>query len=131
VAGTAFKAVLDQGSVALYVEDPAGRASQVYLMGSRLPSLFQAESWTIRGRNLGSGWALCHDTAREPVMHLGELNDSEVSLLIREFGLHADLSREVVTFPESAAARSLKRIVGENSERASLFRKKANGWMRG
>ncbi|MET4119095.1 hypothetical protein ABIB85_004160 [Bradyrhizobium sp. JR1.5] len=104
----------------------------IYLMGSGLPSLFHADFWTISGRALGRGWALCHDTSREPLVHLGELNDREIARLVREFGLQVDLSHEVVTFAESAAARSLKRIVAEDPDRAGLFRKKAkwlDGWL--
>ncbi|MGY4430523.1 hypothetical protein ACVWWO_003000 [Bradyrhizobium sp. F1.13.1] len=132
VADIAFRAALDQGMAVLHVEDAVGRQTQIYLMGSGLPSLFHADFWTISGRALGRGWALCHDTSREPLMHLGELNDSEIARLVREFGLHVDLSHEVVTFAESAAARSLKRIVAEDPDRAGLFRKKAkwlDGWL--
>jgi len=65
-------------------------------------------------------------------MYLGALSDVEVSQLICEFGLYADLSEDFVIFPESAVARSLKRIVAEHPDRAALFRKKAewlNGWL--
>jgi hypothetical protein len=61
-------------------------------------------------------------------MHLGELSESEVSHLGREFGVHVDLSRESVMFPETAAALSLKQIVAEDFDRAALFRKKAK-WL--
>ncbi len=53
VGGTAFKATFDEGTAGLHVEDATGRESRVYLMGSESPSLFYAESWTMRGRELG------------------------------------------------------------------------------
>jgi len=82
---------------------------------------------------------LCTDAITDPAGHfattvptnrayLGALSDPEISLLIREFGLHVDFSEDVVAFPESAAARSLKRIIAEDTGRAALFRKKAK-WL--
>jgi hypothetical protein len=128
VASIAFRAMLHEGRVLLHVEDASGRESEVPLMGSGMPSLFYGEAWTVRGRDLGSGWSLCYDRPREPLMCLGGLSDSEVLHLIREFGLHVDFSPDVVTFPESAAARSLKQIIAKDPERAALFRKNAN-WL--
>ncbi|WP_128970474.1 hypothetical protein [Bradyrhizobium tropiciagri] len=61
-------------------------------------------------------------------MHLGDLTDGDISHLVHEFGLHADLSREAVMFPESAAAQSLKHIFAEDPDRAALFRKNAR-WL--
>jgi len=128
VGGVAFRTTLRQGRVLLRAEDPSGRQSEVDLMGSARPSLFYAEAWTVKGRDLGPGWALCHDSPDEPVMHLGDLSDASVLQLVREFGLHVDLAADDMTFPESAAARSLKRIVAEDPERAVLFRKNAK-WL--
>lgn len=133
VGGVAFRATFHQGRATLHVEDADGHEAQICLMGSGMPSLFYAEAWTMRRRAFGPGWALCHANMREPLMHLGNLSDGEVQQLIREFGLHVDFSDEVVTFPESAAARSLKRIVVENPHRAAIFRKNAGGqdsWLR-
>ncbi|MDX3965499.1 MAG: hypothetical protein QHD01_02730 [Bradyrhizobium sp.] len=123
-----FRAILDDRRAVLSVEDESGRTDEVPLMGSGLPSLFHREAWTVRNRDLGSGWALCYDSAHEPIMYLGDLSDVDVAQLSREFGLHVDFSEELALFSDSTDARSLKRIVAEEPDRAALFRKKAK-WL--
>ena len=102
VGGVASRAIFHQGRAALRVEGADDQEAQVYLMGSGMPSLFHGDAWTVRRRIFGPGWALCHDSMREPLMHLGSLSDGEVQQPIREFGFHVDFSEEVVTFPEFA-----------------------------
>jgi hypothetical protein len=55
-----------------------------------LPCLCYAEDgWQRRGMLSGPpGWAVCHDSAREPRMFLGHLHRDDVRLLTHEFGLH-------------------------------------------
>lgn len=79
LAGFIFRAILDVRRAVLSVEDGSGRAAEVPLMGSGRPSLFHRESWILRNRELGSGWALCYDSPREPLLCLGDLSDLEVA----------------------------------------------------
>lgn len=132
LAGFVFRAILDDGRAVLSVEDESGRDAEVPLIGSGMPSLFHREAWTVRNRNLGSGWALCYDSPCEPVMCLGDLSDLDVAQLIREFGLHVDFSEELVFFSDSTAAGALMRIYEDDPKRAILFRRKAKwlaGWL--
>ena len=52
------------------------------------------------------GWAVCHDTAREPQMFLGHLHSDDVRLLRHEFGLHSLKSfRHRAAFKDSIAGQ--------------------------
>jgi hypothetical protein len=65
-------------------------------------------------------------------MYLGQLTDEDLTKLVREFGLECDAHPEIRSFENTAAARSLKRIVAEDPKRAALFRKHAkwlNEWL--
>lgn len=130
LAGFVFRAILDDRRAVLSVEDESSRTAEVPLMGSGLPSLIHQEAWTVRNRDLGSGWTLCYDGAREPIMYLGDLSDADVAQLSREFGLHVDFLEELVLFPDSTAAGALMRIFEDDPNRAILFRKKAK-WLEG
>jgi hypothetical protein len=65
-------------------EDVLGFGSSVDLIGAAfaLPCLCYSEKgWQRRGMISGPpGWAVCHDTAREPQMFLGHLHSDDVRL---------------------------------------------------
>ncbi|MBR1071010.1 hypothetical protein [Bradyrhizobium liaoningense] len=91
-----------------------------------LPCLCYAEDgWQRRGMISGPpGWAVCHDTAREPRMFLGYLHSDDVRLLNHEFGLHRrDFLGHQLQFKDSIAGRALKQIMLHDPVRATLFRK--------
>lgn len=70
------------------------------------------------------GWAVCHDTAREPRMFLGHLHSDDVRLLNHEFGLHRrNFLGHQLQFKDSIAGRALKQIMLHDPVRAALFRK--------
>ncbi|MEY9401049.1 hypothetical protein ABIF66_003642 [Bradyrhizobium japonicum] len=70
------------------------------------------------------GWAVCHDTAREPRMFLGYLHSDDVRLLNHEFGLHRrNFLGHQLQFKDSIAGRALKQIMLHDPVRAALFRK--------
>ncbi|MBR1177989.1 hypothetical protein JQ617_28785 [Bradyrhizobium sp. KB893862 SZCCT0404] len=91
-----------------------------------LPCLCYAEhGWQRRGMLSGpQGWAVCHDTAREPRMFLGHLHSDDVRLLAHEFGLHnLESLGHQVEFKDSIAGQTLKQIMLHDPVRAALFRK--------
>jgi hypothetical protein len=126
VGGIAFRATIYYGQVHLRAETRDGLDAEVELMGSKACLCFD-EAWhNNNGRNFGPGWALCKYGPDEFRMHLGELSDADVALLAQEFGLATEETSH--PFADSAAARSLKRIMAEDPKRAALFRKDAK-WL--
>ncbi|WFU74176.1 hypothetical protein [Bradyrhizobium sp. CB2312] len=130
VAGVTFRAVVETGRVVLEMENSSRRESSVDLIGRAfaLPCLCYAEKgWQRPGMISGPpGWAVCHDTAREPRMFLGHLHADDVRLLAHEFGLHnLESLGYQVAFKDSIAGQMLKQIMLHESGRASLFRKSA------
>jgi hypothetical protein len=128
VSGVTFSAVVETGRVVLHMENSSGRESSVDLIGEAfaLPCLCYAEQgWQRRGTLSGRpGWAVCHDTAREPRMFLGHLHSDDVRLLTHEFGLHRPgFLGHQVAFKDSIAGQSLKQIMLHDRVRAALFRK--------
>jgi hypothetical protein len=128
VAGVAFRAMVETGRVVLHMENSSGRESSVDLIGEAfaLPCLCHSEEgWQRRGSLYGPpGWAVCHDTLREPRMFLGPLNADDVWLLTHEFGLHRTyFLGHQTAFRDSMAGQMLKQIMLHNPIRAALFRK--------
>ena len=77
VAGVLFHAAVKTGRVVLDMQNSSGRESSVDLIGEAfaLPCLcYRRDGWQRRGMISGPpGWAVCHDTDREPRMFLGHL----------------------------------------------------------
>ncbi|TAI59860.1 hypothetical protein, partial [Bradyrhizobium sp. Leo170] len=70
------------------------------------------------------GWAVCHDSPREPRMFLGHLDSDDVRLFTHEFGLHSLESLDHrVAFKDSIAGQTLKQIMLHDPARAALFQK--------
>ncbi|SDJ30201.1 hypothetical protein SAMN05216338_104549 [Bradyrhizobium sp. Rc2d] len=128
VADITFRAMVESGRVILHMVNSSGRESSVDLIGEvfALPCLCYCEKgWQRRGMPSGPpGWAVCHDTAREPQMFLGQLHSDDVRLLRHEFGLHSveSFGRQVA-FKDSIAGQTLKQIMLHDPVRAALFRK--------
>jgi len=128
VGGVTFRAVVETGRVVLEMENSSGRESSLDLIGRAfaLPCLCYAEKgWQRRGMLSGPpGWAVCHDTAREPQMFLGRLHSDDARLLTHEFGLHRPAFRgHQVAFKDSIAGQSLKQIMLHDQVRAAAFRR--------
>lgn len=128
VAGVTFRAMLEPGRVILHMVNSSGRESSVDLIGEAfaLPCLcYSGNGWQRRGMLSGPpGWAVCHDTAREPRMFLGHLHSHDVRLLAHEFGLHnLETLGHQVEFKDSIAGQTLKQIMLHDPLRAALFRK--------
>ncbi|EHR01259.1 hypothetical protein [Bradyrhizobium sp. WSM471] len=127
VSGVTFRAMVETGRVVLHMQNSSGRESSVDLIGEAfaLPCLCYAEDgWQRRGMVSGpSGWAVCHDSAREPRMFLGHLHRDDVRLLTHEFGLHKRGSvHRQVEFKDSIAGQALKQVMLHDPARAALFR---------
>lgn len=128
VADVMFRAMVEFERVVLHMVNSSGRESSVDLIGEAfaLPCLcYSAKGWQRRGMPSGPpGWAVCHDTAREPQMFLGHLHSDDVRLLRHEFGLHSLESFDRrVAFKDSIAGQTLKQIMLHDPVRAALFRK--------
>ncbi|TCU63747.1 hypothetical protein EDE08_118100 [Bradyrhizobium sp. R2.2-H] len=128
VGGVTFRAVVETGRVVLQMRNSSGREVSVDLIGKAfaLPCLCYAEGgWKRRGSLSGPpGWAVCHDTAREPRMFLGHLHTDDVRLLAHEFGLHNLESLDhQVAFEDSIAGQTLKQIMLHDPIRAAVFRR--------
>jgi hypothetical protein len=128
VADVTFRAMVESGRIVLHMENSSGRESSVDLIGRAfaLPCLCYADNgWQRRGMfSRPPGWAVCHDSPREPRMFLGHLHGDDVRLLIHEFGLHrSDFLGHQVAFKDSIAGQNLKQIMLHDSVRAALFRK--------
>lgn len=128
VADVTFSAMVEAGRVILHTVNSRGRESSVDLIRKAfaLPCLCYAENgWQGRGKLSGPrGWAVCHDTAREPRMFLGHLHSDDVRLLAHEFGLHnLETLGHQVEFKDSIAGQTLKQIMLHDPVRAALFRK--------
>jgi hypothetical protein len=127
VADVTFRAMVEAKRVVLHMENSSGRQSSVDLIGEAfaLPFLcFSEAGWQRRGGHSGPpGWAVCHDTAREPRMFLGQLHDDDVRLLTHEFGLHREGLGHQVAFKNSIAGQALKQIMLHDPSRAALLRK--------
>jgi hypothetical protein len=128
VSGVTFRAMVETGRVVLQMQNSSGREASVDLIGESfaLPCLCCAEDgWQRRGMLSGPpGWAVCHDTAREPRMFLGYLHSDDVRLLNHEFGLHRrDFLGHQLQFKDSIAGQALKQIMLHDPVRAALFRK--------
>lgn len=128
VADVTFRAMVEPERVILHMVNSSGRESSVDLIGKAFarPCLCYAENgWQRRGMFSGPpGWAVCHDTAREPRMFLGHLHSDDVRLLTHEFGLHnLETFGHQVAFKDSIAGQTLKRIMLHDPVRAALFRK--------
>lgn len=127
VSGVTFRAMVETGRVVLHMQNSRGRESSVDLIGAAfaLPCLCYAEDgWQRRGMFSGPpGWAVCHDTAREPRMFLGHLHSDDVRLLMHEFGLHrGGFLGHQVAFKNSIAGLALRQIMLHDPVRAALFR---------
>ncbi|MGY4408719.1 hypothetical protein ACVWW4_000455 [Bradyrhizobium sp. LB7.1] len=128
VSGVTFRAMVETGRVVLHMANSSGRETSVDLIGRTfaLPCFYYAEDgWHRRGMFSGPpGWAVCHDTAREPRMFLGHLHSDDVRLLNHEFGLHQrGFLGHQVRFKDSIAGQTLKHIMLHDPGRAALFRK--------
>ena len=129
VAGVSFGAMVESGRVILHMRNSSGRVSSVDLIGQAfaLPCICYSEAgWQNSGSRSGPpGWAVCHDTVREPRMFLGQLHSDDVRLLTHEFGLHRDdFVSYHVAFENSIAGQALKEIMLKDPTRAALFRRK-------
>lgn len=128
VADVMFRAMVEFERVVLHMVNSSGRESSVDLIGEAfaLPCLcYSTKGWQRRGMpSSPPGWAVCHDTAREPQMFLGHLHSDDVRLLRHEFGLHSlgSFDRQVA-FKDSTAGQTLKQIMLHDPVRAALFRK--------
>lgn len=128
VADITFRAMVEDRRVVLRMVNSSGRESRVDLIGAAfaLPCLrYSEKGWQRRGMPSGPpGWAVCHDTAREPQMFLGHLHGDDVRLLRYEFGLHSlDSLGHQVAFKDSTAGQTLKQIMLHDPIRAARFRK--------
>ncbi|UWU91448.1 hypothetical protein [Bradyrhizobium sp. CB1015] len=132
IANVAFRAMVERDRVVLHMENQSGRESSVDLIGKAftLPRLCYSENWTQRRAPSGSpGWAVCHDSPREPRMFLGPLSNEDVWFLTQDFGLHrTDFLDRQVTFAESTAGQALKEIMLHDAARAAVYRKSAK-WL--
>jgi hypothetical protein len=92
IADVTFRAMVEPGRLILHMVNSSGRESSVDLIGEAfaLPCLCYSEKgWQRRGMLSGPpGWAVCHDTAREPRMFLGHIHSDDVRFLAHEFGLY-------------------------------------------
>jgi hypothetical protein len=128
VADIMFRAMVEAGRVVLHMVNSSRREASVDLIGAAfaLPCLrYSEKGWQRRGMPSGPpGWAVCHDTAREPQMFLGHLHSDDVRLLRHEFGLHSleSFGRQVA-FKDSIAGQTLTQIMLHDPIRAALFRK--------
>jgi hypothetical protein len=127
VAGVTFRAMVETARVVLHMENSSGRESSVDLIGEAfaLPYLCYADAeWRRRGGLSGPpGWAVCHDSPREPRMFLGQLHHDDVRLLAHEFGLHRQgFLGHQVAFKNSIAGLALRQIMLHDPVRAALFR---------
>lgn len=97
VGGIAFRATIYYGHVHLRTEARNGLEAEVELMEMKA-CLCYAEAWDENGRDFGPGWALCKYGPYDFRMHLGRLNDADVNLLAREFGLDCAELEETYSF---------------------------------